>query len=204
MIIAGEAETYQQKVLSSYEIKQFLYKLEALGFYSLESDQKYDPTDKLYDFGNNYQKIADGLWYCILVNADRSRNFCVREPYLQFLIPKMKAILQYLDEYEPAGMTPYYPDRILLDIQVADPGNFTQPPTPIPWDEHLPALDTLNLVGNVYTLNQIRYYVGDMAKEIYLFFEGTVFSDVFSQNGMEFIVYVVVVFPHEKIINPYP
>jgi hypothetical protein len=202
MIIAGESVTYKQKVLSSDEIKWFLSKLERLGFYSLESNQKDDPTDKLYNFGNNYQEFADGLWDCIWVNANRSRNLCVYESYIQFLIPKMKNILKYLDEYEPAGMTPYYPDRIFLTIQIADPYSDNLPATAIPWDEHFPSLDTSN--PRVYisdTRNLIMYIDGDMAKEIYLLFEGTNIK-VFSQNGKEYIVYIRILLPHEKVMNP--
>jgi hypothetical protein len=104
MIIAGK-----QKVLSSDEMKRFLSKLETLGFYSIESNQQRDITDKLYDFGNNYQEVNDGLKYCILVSAEKSRQLCAREDYMQYLVPEMKAIFKYLDEYEPVGMTPYYP-----------------------------------------------------------------------------------------------
>jgi len=131
VLIAGDGEIYKQKVLSSAEIKSFLSKLETLGFYSLETNQKDDPTDKLYDFGNNYQEVHDGLWYCISVHAAKSRNLCVRESYIQFLIPKMKSILQYLDEYKPTDMTLYiqtefylqYKQRtLLLKIPLQFPG----------------------------------------------------------------------------------
>ena len=111
----------KQKVLSADETKRFLSKLDTLGFFSLESNQQYDVTDKLYDFGNNYQEVNDGLKYCILVSAERSKDLCVQEDYMQYLIPKMKAILKYLDGYKPIGLTPYYPDRILLSMRPADP-----------------------------------------------------------------------------------
>ena len=201
MLIAGATETYNQKVLSSAEIKSFLSKLETFGFYSLESNQHYDQTDKLYDFRNNYQKVDDGLWYCISVHADKSRNLCVRESYIQFLIPKMKSILQYLNEYKPIGLTPYYPDRILLTIQ-SDIDPSIENPHAIPWDEHFPSLENNPRRFTSDTSNQVIYVDGNMAKEIYLFFEGSNGWKVVSQNGKEYIVYIRVLLPHEKVRNP--
>lgn len=193
MIIPGE--TYKQIVLSPDEIKQFLSKLETLGFYSLESNQKHDPTDKLYDYGNNYQKSYDGRLYCISVNTDKSRNRCVYEPDIQFLIPKMNDILQYLDKYEPMEAAPYYPDRIFLLVQTGrDPYNDNLPETAIPWAEHLPSLETSN---------PIMYVDGNMAKEIYMLFESANAGKVFTQNGKEYTVYFDVILPHEKVTNAY-
>jgi len=195
MIITGT--TYQQKILSPDEIKQFLSKLEALGFYSLESNQKHDPTDKLYDYGNNYQKSSDGLEYCILVNIIKSRNLCVYEPDIQFVIPKMKNILQFLDDYRPAGMTLYYPDRILLWIQPGrDPYNDQLPKDAIPWNGSFPSLETPD--------SKVIYVGGNAVKEIYLLFDRTTnLGKVFSQNGKEYTVYFDVVLPHEKVTNVY-
>jgi hypothetical protein len=201
LLIAGAGETYKQKKLSSAEIKNFLSKLEILGFYSLESNQQNDQMDKLYDFGNNYQEIADGLRYCVSVNADKSRTLCVREPYIQFLIPKMKSILQYLDGYNPAGMTPYYTDRILLTIQTGIDSSINNPPA-THWNEHFPSLENDPSRFTSDTSNQVIFIDGDKAKEIYLFFEGSDGWKVVSQNGKDYIVTIHVVLPHEKVKNP--
>ncbi len=203
MLIAGTGETYKQKVLSSAEIKSFLSKLETLDFYSLESNQEHDPTDDLYDFAGKYEEVGvfDGLRDCISVNADNSRNLCVHDFYLQFLIPEMKKILQYLDTYQPTGMTPYYPDRILLTIQSGLNSSIEYPPA-IPWDEHFP---TLEKDPKRYTWDssiQVIYIDGDMTKEIYSFFEGSDSSIVISQNGNEYLVDIRVLLPHEKVKNP--
>jgi hypothetical protein len=199
LLIAGAGETYQSKKLSSAEISSFLLELETLGFYALESNQQSDQTDELYDFGNNYQEIHDGLWYCVSVNTDKSRNLCVREFYIQFLIPKMKNILHFLDEYKPAGMTAYYPDRIFLTRTDID-SSIDNPPA-IPWDEHFPSWE--NDPGKITsdTCNPVIYIYGDMAKEIYMFFERSDGWMVVSLNDKEFIVYIRVLLPHEKVIN---
>jgi hypothetical protein len=191
MIIPGK--TYQQKVLSPSEIEAFLLKLESLGFYSLESNQKHDPTDQLYNYGNNYQESFDGRYYCIAVRADKARDLCVYEPDVQFLVPQMKSILQYLDEYKPEGTVPYLPDRLLLWVRPGrDPYEENLPPTTIPWRDHFPPLSASNA---------IMYIDGDAAKEIYILFDSTNTGKVFSQNGEEYTVYFLIVLPHDKVTN---
>lgn len=189
LIIPGEV--YKQNFLSRDEIKRFLSKLEAMRFYTLESNQKHDPSDKLYDYGTSYQRSYDGLKYCISVNAEISRTLCAYEPDMQFLIPRMKNILEYWDAYKPGGMIPYLPDRILLWAEAGrEPGNENLTDTAIPWHENFPSLE-----------NSISFVDGGMAKEIYLLLGNTNVGKVFVQNGKEYTVYMLVVLPHEKLIN---
>jgi len=193
MIIPGEI--YKQKTLSPNEVQQFLSKLEGFGFYSLESNQLHDPTDKLYDYGSNYQRVYDAHLYCILVHAERSRELCVYEPGIPFLIPKMKNILEYLNEYEPAGVSPYYPDRILVWSQAGrNPYDNNLPTTIIPWDKHFPPLDISS---------PIMYVDGETAKQIYILFDNANAGKVFNQDGKEYTVYINVILPHEKVTNAY-
>lgn len=206
MLIAGAGETYTQKVLSTKEIKSFLSKLETLGFYSLVSNQEHDPTDKLYNFEGKYEEVGviDGLEYCILVDGVKSRKLCIQESYTQFLIPEMKSILQFLDEYKPVGMTSYYPDRIFLSIRAADPSSDTLPATTTLWKENFPSLEFSHPSDYVYDFYTSTIYVdGNMAREISTFFENPDASGVFTQNDREYIVYIRVLLPHEKITNAY-
>lgn len=199
MIVEGK-----QRVLSANEIGRFLEKIKALGFFSLESNQAYDQEDKLYDFGNQYEKVYDGLRYCILVNADKPRKLCAYEPYMRFLIPEMKRILQYLDEYKPTGLTPYYPDRILLSIQSADLNSDDLPTIATPWDSRFPPLDFPPPRTYAYeTPPSILYIEGDLAKEIYIFMKSLQSQGVVIQDGKKYIVQVDVILPHETVINAY-
>lgn len=188
--------TYQQKVLTPDEINQLFSKLEALGFYTIESDQLHDPTDKLYNFGGKYEEIGvtDGLEYCISANSDKARDLCVYEPYLKYLTPKMKAILKFLDGYQLKGLSPYAPDRILLRIEVGRNTDDTElPSTPIPWTESSLSLEPTN--------TNILYVEGEKAKELF-----TLYGDkgrLFTQNGKEYTVYMKAVLPHEEITNIY-
>jgi hypothetical protein len=165
-----------------------------LGFYSLESNQAHDPTDKLYVFGNNYEQAFDAYMYCIVINANKSRKLCVYEPGIPYLIPRMKNILKYLDGYEPAGLTTYYPDRILLWVQPGrNPDDDKLPTTAIPWPENLPPIGI--------SKENITYIDGNTAKEIYTLFDSTNAGKVFTQNGNEFTVYINVILPHEEVSN---
>ncbi len=193
MIIPGEV--YKQKMLSPNEVNLFLSKLDAMGFYSLESNQAHDPTDKLYNFGNNYSKVYDAYLYCVLVNADKSRKLCVYEPGIPYLIPKMKQIINYLDAYDPAEMTPYYPDRILLGVENARNLYYDEitPVPAAPWDEKFPSLETPD--------RKMMYVDGDFAKEIYLLFSNAYERRIFIQNGKEYTVEFTIILPHEKVTN---
>ena len=76
LIISGNP--YQQKQLSSEEINQLFSQLETMGFYSLETNQKHDPTDLLYDFKGQFEETYDGLYVCAM-DVVQDREICVRD-----------------------------------------------------------------------------------------------------------------------------
>jgi len=193
MIIPGSP--YEQKILSTDEINQLFAQLESLGLYTIESNQKHDPTDKLYNFGDQYSRIYDGLWSCILVNGNRSRNLCAYEPFREFLVPEMESLLQFIDKYHPAGMSQYYPDRILLWVQAGrSPYDPDLPENAIPWTEVSLPLETID--------QKVIYAEGEMAKELYALYGDKGY--LFNENGKEYTVNMQIVLPHEKITNRYP
>jgi len=195
LIISGKK--YEQKILSDHEITQLLSKLESLGFYTLQSNQKYDPTDKLYNFGSDqYESSFDGLYDCVVLNGARPRTLCVYESLKQYLVPGMKNILHFLDNYRPAGLSPYYPDRMFLWIQEGrDPNNDNLPKEAIPWPASLPAPDTSNY--------GMTFVDGIAAKTIYSLFANVNSEQVFTYNGIEYTVLIQIVLPHEEITNVY-
>jgi hypothetical protein len=194
MIITGE--TYQQKFLSEEEIEQFLAQLQSKGLYTLETNQQHDPTDQLYDFGNHYERIYDGLYYCIAVrDVEHERNLCAHDPQREYLIAEMKSLLGFLDKYQLEGATVYYPDRILLSIETGrNPYISNLPEQSAPWPEHLPPLETAEY-------NTI-YAEGEMALEIYALFDNTDSFRVFTQRGKEYTLEIEPVLPHEVLTMP--
>lgn len=190
LIIPGNP--YRQKILSKDEISQLLAKLETLGFYTIESNQRHDTSDKLYNFGNQYQGVSDPMWYCVLINKNEARKLCEWEPYKNFLVPEMKNILKFLDAYQAQGMTPYYPDRILLWVQAGrSPYAENLPEKAISWDEKFPTLETSG--------EKIVYAEGDDAKEIFALFDNKVSTIVISQDNTEYTVSIDIVLPHKQL-----
>lgn len=199
----GQMITYNgQKILSADEMKKFFSKLDALGFFSLESNGMHDEQDKLYNFGNQYEESFDGLHDCILVNIETPRRLCAYEEYKQFLVPEMKNLLKYFNEYKPTGLTPYHPDRILLSTRPTNPETDDLHGSAPVWDKRFPSLAFS--LPNPYNIPvTIRYIQGDMAKEIDRFIGNSHSHGVFMQDGKKYIVDYVIVLPDEEIINAY-
>jgi hypothetical protein len=179
---------YQQKILSKDEMDQFLTKLESLGFYKID-----DPHQ--YNFGNKEPpRIYDGAFYCVSVTENREHSLCVYEPYETFLIPEVKNILRFLNEYQPKGMSAYSPDRILLWVQAGrNPYTTDLSKNAIPWGESSLSLETSD--------QKVIYADGETAKELYILYGDK--SYVFTQNGREYTVDIQIVLPHQKITNLY-
>lgn len=187
----------QQKTLSKDEIDYFFARLESLGFYSVETNQEHDPTDKLYNFGNDpFYEVDDGLSYCIFSKGDKLRDLCVREPYQEYLIPQMRSILEFLDYYRPGGMSLYYPDRLLVHIEVGRSIYLDDPAQEAtPWPEHLSSLKTMG--------DNILYFQGNNAKDVFELFGRSGGMKVFVENGVEYTLYFDIVLPHQEITNEY-
>lgn len=186
---------FEQKLLTKEEMDQFLLTLETLGFYKIESNQQHDPTDQLYDFGGNYAIEDIGVWYCVTITRN-PRTLCAYEPYRKFLVPEMKNILSFLDEYKPEGMSPYQPDRILLRIEAGrNPDVPSLPEKALPWSESFPSLRSAT--------NGTLYADGKAASEIFSLLGEKLTPNVVTQNGEEYTIkYVRPVLPHEVVSFP--
>ena len=166
-----------------------------MGFYELESNQQHDLTDQLYNFGGQCSRIYDGFYHCVLINRDNTRNLCAYDPFREYLVPEMVNILEFLDEYQPAEMTQYYPDRILLHVQIGrNPDIDDLPENAILWPEDLPSLET--------TDQKDMYFEGDTARKAYDLFDLTSQFNVFIQTGTEYTVFYEIVLPHEEVVQP--
>jgi hypothetical protein len=187
---------YFQKRLSQHEIDWLLSQIEGFGFFEIETAQ-YDEENPIYDFGGKYERVYDGIHYCLLTNLEIEKKVCAAEHYFEYLIPQMKELLKFLDEYEPEGLTPYTPDRILLYVEAGRPSYYLEgnlPDTSIPWPDNLPSLETED-----YTYIYADY---EEAVEIYNLFENKVSTLVFLQDGKEYTVEIAVVLPHEILSQP--
>ena len=194
LIIAGHP--YQQKMLTPDEIKQLLSRLDNLGFFRLHSNGEHDLTDELYSFGNDYHSSEDASSFCvfIFVNEKDRQNLCAYKPFLGDLVPEMKNVLQFLDEYHPEGLSVYNPDRVLLWIQQGrhlDNDSLLQ--SAFPWPEYFPSLEGFD--------RKLLYIDGEGARKISDFFGNTDTVKVIIQNGIEYTVHIQIVLPHEELVN---
>ncbi len=184
LILPGEP--YLQKTLSPKEVQAFQSKLDALGLNAIE-------IDKLYIEGYSGPSMTDGQEICIVSNMTPPKKLCAFGPDLQFVVPQLKAVLEYLDAYQPEGLTPYTPDRILVSSKEGRyPADENLPQTAVPWSEKFPAL-TSSL--------SVFFVEGEMAKEIFTLFANPQMGQVFTQNGKEFTVCIQVMLPHEMLTN---
>jgi hypothetical protein len=201
LILAGNG--YVEKTLSPSEVHLLLSKIESQGFFMIETNQKHDQDDKLYDFKGQFQESHDGSKTCILLNTSQSRNLCIYNKYQQYLIPSMKSILRILDDYHPADMQPYIPDRILLSVKVLDPKEDTLPAIIPAWDANIISLDTQEGFIDVREQSsRVAFISGETARKIYQFFIMNRQEErIFSQNGKVYLVGVEVLLPHTRVTN---
>lgn len=176
----------QEKILSADELNQFLKNLESLGFYNLNNEH-------LYDFGGQEPpKVFDGTSYCISVTGDKEQNLCAYEPYEDYLLPEMKNILVFLNNYQPSKMSPYYSDRILIWVQAGRiPYATNLPKDSILWTEQSVSLET--------DTEKIIYIDGKIAQELNRLYGNK--NYVFVQNGKEYTVSIQEVLPHRELTN---
>jgi hypothetical protein len=187
LIISGKP--YQQKQLSGEEMNQLFSQLEAMGFYSLETNQQHDPTDLLYDFKGQYEKTYDGLYLCV-ADIAKDRKICVRDHLREFLIQPMKDILRFLDNYEPKNMSVYQSDRLLLDIEARPPTwYFIENPEVISWPVNFPDIETDKW--------RLLYVEGEMANQFFSLYGSQNDARLVNANGIEYYIIIKVVLPHE-------
>jgi hypothetical protein len=185
-----EEDSLDQKVLTEQEIHSFLSQIEQSGFYTIDTNQQHDPTDKLYNFSNGYETAFDGRYLCV---STETKRICAYEPVIDYVIPSMKSIFKFLDSYSPNNTTPYQADRILLQIIGGSdylPEEFR--PNQIEWAEGLPALQvtpTLLVDGNA-------------ADEIFALFDYSESWKIVTYKDKEYTVFVRPVLPHEVIAQP--
>jgi len=185
------------KTLSQDEINNLLLQLDKKGFYSVETNQKHDVTDHLYNFGDQYQEGPPGVYSCLSVNSTSSRKVCIYEPYRKFLISPMKELFQFIDDYTPSNMTLYQPDRILLFVSKGQGlynSFISEPATGALWPSDFPPLETQK--------EKYIYIEGEKAIKVFSFVNRSFSPRVFSENGQDYSVFITVVFPHESLPQP--
>jgi len=196
LILQKASKSIVTKTLTEGEIHQLLFQLDQLGFHMIDTNQKHDDTDLLYDFGGRYLQVGvtDGAFSCLSI---RDTEICYYEPYKDFVMPQALLLFQLVDNYSPSSTTLYQPDRILLYVS---PGpdlyhSFVENPmTTMSWPSGLPSLET--------SQEKYIYLEGKQAQEFFSFLDGFTKPMIFNENGKDYSVLSTVVLPHETISQP--
>lgn len=180
---------YRQKQLSNEEINELFFQLERLGFFTIETNQQHNPTDELYEFRNQYEKVYDGVSICLEVNYHKQRKLCTYEHYKEYLKPPMKEILRFMDDFEPKGLTIYQPDRLLLDVYLGRVTFIDENIKSVPWPANFPVLET-----DYWRVLEVR---GEMAAKVSEFFGNTQDIKIIDEDDLEYTVEARPLLPHE-------
>ncbi len=184
------------KFLTEDEINQLLYHLDELGFRMIDTNQKHDDTDLLYDFGGRYLEVGvtDGAYSCLSV---RDNKICYYDPYEDFVMPQVKILFQFIDGYTPDNTTLYEPDRILLFVSQGQElfNSFVeQSKASTSWSPKLPPLEA--------SQEKYIYLEEEHAQIFFVLADKSTEPMIFSENGRDYSVLSVVVLPHENISYP--
>ena len=190
IIISKPSSPIMTSELSDQQMCTLFLKLTKLGFYEIETNNKRDQTDPLYDFGSNYEKVYDGLANYILVNGEEPKSLTIYEPYWEFLIPEAKQLFRFIEEYDPGNMMPYHPDRILMWVEDKILA-FAEPQKTLPWPEGLPTLKTSG--------PKIVYLDGTEAEDAFNQVFSKAYYGIFIEDSQEYTVIAEPVLPHQAL-----
>ncbi len=189
-LLVIDKDSLYQKMLSEQEIRSFMSQIEQGGFYTIETNQQHDQTDKLYNFNNGYESAFDGRYLCISTEIKR---ICAYEPVIDSVIPSMKNIFKFLDSYLPSNITPYQADRILLQV-IAGSDYLPQEhrPNQIEWTDGLPSLKE----------TPAMFVDGKAAATVFALFDYSMSWKIVIYKSKEYTVFARPVFPHEVVAQP--
>ena len=144
----------------------------------------------MYSFNGAYQRSFDGRYLCV---STKAKSICAYVPDEDYLIPPMKSIFRFLDNYSPSSLSLYQADRILMSVIE---GNEYFPPeykiNQINWDDNLPALQATPTL----------FVEGEIAAKIFALFDYSTNPKIVIDNDKEYTVFVRPVLPNEIIGQP--
>lgn len=192
-LIAARAgdKRIKSKQLTTKEVCSFAAKLDSYGFFTIAAPQNTEESNPLYDFGSEYRKIYDGLFYNLVLNGMSPRRVSVYEPYVDFLVRPMKRMLDFVETYNPGGLRDYQPERMLLFVEAGRGALEAEQVKAGEWSADLPSLRSGNAGGFIFL-------EGAEAGRVYDFLSNSK-ANVFIEDNAEYAVVQRVLYPHENL-----
>jgi len=178
-----------EKVLTTDEVCDLLRAIEAAGFYDVTTDGTHRVSDPLYKLPTDTPNSYDAPEFRVLVNGESPKDIWVYEPYLEYLVPAMQAVLNLLHDYYPAGLARYHADRLILGALEGREAWMDQAEPAIAWPDTLPPLATL--------LDDGLYLEGVAAHSLYEDFAYPYGLRFYVDEGKEYAVVARPILPHE-------
>jgi len=199
---------FETAKLTLQEMCYFLTRIEATGFFEIQSDGLEGENSPIYKFDTPVS-FGDGFPHMIVqINGNKPGFMYIEIPYYDNLIKEVKSTIQLIKTYRPQEDTTYVPRHLLLWIEKGR-GLALESDIPKEWPTDLTPLEQLwenripnpNLYETYHTLVE-----GNTAEQIYKYFGNKLQGGLFIENGIEYYVIVRPLLPHETPDNlsPFP
>ena len=202
--IPGDYSWYLETTLSTAQMCTLLERIANTGFFQIPGTGALGRDDPIYSFAATPEVSYGAPAQYIQVNGNPAQIVGIYSPYKDYVISPIKSVLRLLNNYRPAGLKLYKPDRLLL---VVDEGRslfdeltsyHDNRPTATPqlrvWPAQLPPL--ADLWGRL-TYHQV-FIQGDLVEPM-LNLNLPQHFGVFTDQGQEYTVIMRPLLPDETL-----
>jgi hypothetical protein len=200
-ITVGNDGSYLETILSAPQMCALLRQVASTGFFQVDGTGALQEEDPIYRFQATPEAILGAGSWAIQINGNPAKIVSIYDPYEDFVTGPIRATLQLLKNYLPAGLKPYQPNRLMVWIDVGrqmyDGASDRFDGTPRAtlaaraWPSDLPRLADW---WSGVSLNQI-FLQGDLAERVFDL-HGTDSYGLFTDRGQEYSLFIETVLPH--------
>jgi len=192
LVVRRDDNTYETK-LSSAEVKKFLARITATGFFSVEGDGNLGGQDPIYQFPADAQYTdGAGSRFVFVSDGVKSKYVYIYGDYLDYVVPNLRQAYDLIINFNPPGLQPYRPLQMVLWIEQGDGADFYDV-TPEPatlWPSDLPSIRTLG-IGHVILPERLILRIVSLFAKLP---SGQVFVDA----GVSYVVIARPLLPNES------
>ncbi len=190
-----------ETTLSAPQMCDLLRRVASTGFFQVDGTGALGKDDPIYQFAATPVRILGAGSRAIQINGNPAHLVSIYDPFQDFAVGPVQAALKLLESYQPAGMKPFRPNRIMVWIVAGremyqgahDRFDGTPVATPVArvWPSDLPRLADW---GDAKSLNQI-FLQGDQAERVFDLKPADGYG-LFTDLGQEYSLFIKAVLPH--------